>query len=57
MSSLVRTADPSPRSATLPAAAAIPVPALAGAELADDELEQVVGGLERVYLPGVVITG
>lgn len=38
--------------AAAPVAAAVPVPALAGPELADDDLEQVVGGLERVYVPG-----
>jgi hypothetical protein len=57
MSPLVQTRPPSPPSATLPAAAALPVPALAGAELGDDELEQVVGGLERVYVSGLVIAG
>jgi hypothetical protein len=45
---LARTPSP-----TQPAA---PVAVLAsGAELGDDELEQVVGGLERIYLPGLPI--
>ncbi|HST63002.1 MAG TPA: hypothetical protein VLK84_30115 [Longimicrobium sp.] len=57
MSPPVRTAHPPPPSAALPAPAAIPVPALVGAELDEHELEQVVGGLERVYLPGLVIAG
>ncbi|HYW13635.1 MAG TPA: hypothetical protein VE871_16860 [Longimicrobium sp.] len=55
MSPLLQTRHPSPPSATV--SAAIPVPALAGAELGDDELEQVVGGLERVYIPGLVVAG
>lgn len=38
-----------------PVAAAVPVPAITGPELADDDLEQVVGGLERVYLPGPLV--
>ncbi len=49
MSLLARIAPPAP---------AAPAPALApgpGAELGDDELEQVVGGLERVYVPGLPI--
>lgn len=37
------------------AAAVAPVPAYGGAELGDDDLEQVVGGLERIYLPGRVV--
>lgn len=57
MSLLLRSRPPSPSPATLPVAATVPAPALAGAELGDDELEQVVGGLERVYVPGLVITG
>ena len=33
-----------------------PAPAaLADAELGDEELEQVVGGLERIYVPGTVV--
>jgi hypothetical protein len=40
-----------------PAAATAPVAALAGPELAEDDLEQVVGGLERVYVPGLVAAG
>jgi hypothetical protein len=27
----------------------------ADAELGDDDLEQVVGGLERVYVPGTIV--
>lgn len=38
---------------------AVPVPApaaaLAAGELGDDDLEQVVGGLERVYVPGTIV--
>lgn len=41
--------------AAAPAAAAVPVPAVVGPELADDDLEQVVGGLERVFLPGLAV--
>ena len=37
----------------VPAPASV-VPASAGPELEMDELEQVVGGLERAYLPGIV---
>lgn len=41
---------------TAPAPAAVAaVPASAGPELEMDELEQVVGGLERAYLPGLVV--
>lgn len=37
-----------------PAPAAVSAPtAFAAVELAEDELEQVVGGLERVYVPGL----
>ena len=36
-------------------AAIVTVSAAAGPELEMDELEQVVGGLERVYLPGLVV--
>jgi hypothetical protein len=36
--------------------AAAPAPsALYGPELDDGDLEQVVGGLERVYIPGMTI--
>lgn len=38
-----------------PAAAVAPVPPFGGAELGEDDLEQVVGGLERIYVPGQVI--
>lgn len=41
--------------ARAPAPAPAP-PAAFGAELDDDDLEQVVGGLERVYLPGHVVS-
>lgn len=37
-------------SAPVPAAAAV----AAGPELGDDDLEQVVGGLERIYVPGTI---
>lgn len=41
-----------------PPASSAPVSAaLAGPELADDDLEQVVGGLERIYVPGLVVAG
>ncbi len=49
---LARPASPAPS----PAAVA-PVPAFGGPELGEDDLEQVVGGLERVYVPGVFIAG
>jgi hypothetical protein len=39
--------------APIPAPAAMVV--VEGPELGDDELEQVVGGLERVYVPGIVV--
>jgi hypothetical protein len=45
---LARSASPAPA-----ALAPISVPALAGPELGEDDLEQVVGGLERVYVPGM----
>jgi hypothetical protein len=47
---LARPASPSPFAAAVAA-----VPSFGGAELAEDELEQVVGGLERIYVPGLVI--
>ena len=35
-----------------------PVPvATGGPELGDDDLEQVVGGLERVFIPGRIVAG
>lgn len=40
-------AAPPPRPAAVPAAAAV----AEAAELSDDVLEAVVGGLERVYIP------
>lgn len=44
----IRPARPAPAPAPPP----LPMVALAGGvELEDDDLEQVVGGLERVYLP------
>ena len=49
---LARPASPAPS----PAAVA-PVPSFGGPELGEDDLEQVVGGLERVYVPGLVIAG
>lgn len=49
---LARSASPAPS-----AAAAAPAPVPAGLELGEDDLEQVVGGLERVYLPGVTTAG
>jgi hypothetical protein len=51
----IRQARPAPP-APLPAAAA-PVPAFGGPELGEDDLEQVVGGLERVYVPSVFMAG
>ena len=44
-----------PRVAGAQSAAPPPPAAFAGAELDDDTLEQVVGGLERVYVPGLAI--
>jgi bacteriocin-like protein len=37
---------------------AVPVPAPTAAvpELSDNDLEQVVGGLERVYVPGTIVS-
>lgn len=40
-----------------PVAASAPSTAFAGPELGEDDLEQVVGGLERIYVPGLVIAG
>lgn len=37
-----------------PAPRPAPAAVVADAELGDDDLEQVVGGLERVYVPGTV---
>ncbi len=43
---------------SVPAPPVVPAgTAFAGPELGDDELERVVGGLERVYLPGPVSAG
>lgn len=47
-----------PRIAPAPAAppiAVVPVLAIVGPELAEDDLEQVVGGLERAYAPGLIV--
>jgi hypothetical protein len=46
-----------PPASPAPVAASVLAAAQAGPELAEDELEQVVGGLERVYLPGLVVAG
>lgn len=54
MDLLRRIRMPRPVAVAPLALAAVPVPAFAGAELGDDDLEQVVGGLERVYVPGLV---
>jgi hypothetical protein len=42
--------DPAPPQPAVPVAAA-------GPELGEDDLEQVVGGLARVYLPGLAVAG
>jgi hypothetical protein len=57
MSLLGRTRLARPASQAPAAASLVSVPAVAGPELGEDELEQVVGGLERIYVPGLVITG
>jgi hypothetical protein len=49
---LARSASPAPAAAALAT-----VPAAAGPELGEDELEQVVGGLERIYVPGLAVAG
>ena len=46
-----------PRPAAPAPAPVVSVPVFAGPELEDDVLEQVVGGLERIYVPGVVSAG
>jgi hypothetical protein len=46
-----------PPRAEPPASSAPVTAAPAGPELGDDDLEQVVGGLERIYVPGLVIAG
>jgi hypothetical protein len=51
----IRLAFPAPAAA--PVAAAVPVPVFAGPELGEDDLEQVVGGLERVYVPALAAAG
>jgi hypothetical protein len=43
--------------APAPAAAPVVSAVLAGPELGEDDLEQVVGGLERVYVPGLAAAG
>lgn len=48
MSLLARVRPPVSPAPAVPAA-----PAQYGAELADDDLEQVVGGLERIYVPAI----
>jgi hypothetical protein len=40
------------RDAPPPPVPAIRIAAVEGPELRDDDLEQVVGGLERVFIPG-----
>lgn len=45
-----RVAVPMPAASSASAAAL-----LAESELGDDDLEQVVGGLERIYVPGHVV--
>jgi hypothetical protein len=45
-----RAASPVPAPAVL---SPVSIPAITGVELAEDELEQVVGGLERIYVPGL----
>ena len=49
---LARPASPAPAGPSLAS-----IPAVAGPELGEDDLEQVVGGLERVYIPGLVVAG
>jgi hypothetical protein len=45
---LPRADAPAPAATAVPASSAV-------VELDDDELEQVVGGLERIYIPGLVV--
>lgn len=47
----IRVLGPAPDAAPVPAAVAV-----GGPELGDDDLEQVVGGLERVFVPGAVVS-
>jgi hypothetical protein len=53
----IRMPRAEPAAAPAPVAASVMAAAHAGPELAEDDLEQVVGGLERVYVPGLVVAG
>ena len=53
----IRLMGAQPPAPPAPVAASVMSAALAGPELAEDDLEQVVGGLERVYVPGLVAAG
>lgn len=53
----IRLTGARPPAPPAPVAASVPSAVFAGPELAEDDLEQVVGGLERVYLPGLAAAG
>lgn len=57
MSLLARIRIFRPEAAAAPVADSAVAVLPAGPELGDDDLEQVVGGLARVYVPGVIIAG
>ncbi len=57
MSLLARIRLHRPEAAAAPAAVPVATVATASPELGDDDLEQVVGGLERVFIPGVRMAG
>lgn len=53
----IRLTGAQPPAPPAPVAASVATAVLAGPELGEDDLEQVVGGLERVYLPGLTVAG
>lgn len=53
----IRSPRAEPPASPAPVAASVLPAAFAGPELADDDLEQVVGGLERIYVPGLIVAG
>lgn len=57
MSLLARIRLHRPEAAAAPVAVPDAAVATAAPELGDDDLEQVVGGLERVFIPGLMTAG
>lgn len=53
----IRLTGTQPLAPPAPAASSVATAVLACPELGEDDLEQVVGGLERVYVPGLAAAG